>query len=148
MKGPEYHGDLYMIDNTIINIIHEHNHVLCIKNTHKQHLLSSRVFLRLPRTGRTFQKIPSGSLNKKRKKRMLRILNTQAINSNTYTYAVIQALSISQLWHPSVLTEETWVPIEEVTLTPKPDVHSKQASAERQPHSKPVFNFSNIYGDT
>lgn len=33
LKGPEYHGDL--IDNTIINIIHEHNRVLCITNTHK-----------------------------------------------------------------------------------------------------------------
>ncbi|CAM4702888.1 unnamed protein product [Leuciscus chuanchicus] len=35
------------------------------------------------------------------------------------------SLSISQLWHPSVLTEETWVPNEEVTLTPKPDVHMR-----------------------
>lgn len=43
-----------------------------------------------------------------------------------------------------MLTEETRAPIEEVTLSPKPDVHSKQASAERQPHSQPVFNFSNI----
>lgn len=43
LKGPEYHGDLYMIDNTVINIIHEHKHVLCIKNTHKQHILSMQL---------------------------------------------------------------------------------------------------------
>ncbi len=84
-------------------------------------------------------KIPSESL--KKIKWMLRVLNTLAIHSDTHKYVVIGIPVHLSALPPICVDRDKGSHWRDSPLSPKSDVISEQANAERQPHSQPVFLF-------